>query len=181
MSELNKDAKGPKDAKDTKEPKDKEIKDRESGVGPGRRKTVRKGMFAKDRKLAKSSRLKLLMYGFGDDPNPSADSIALMDDLVIDYITEMCQKVSKVSESRGKLRVEDFKFVLRKDPKKLARVEELLYMNEDIRRAKQLFDEKEMDPTEDPQQQQQQQQQQHQQQQQSQQPQQSQQSQSQSQ
>jgi transcription initiation factor TFIID subunit 13 len=29
------------------------------------------------------------MYGFGDDPNPSADSIALMDDLVIDYITEM--------------------------------------------------------------------------------------------
>jgi transcription initiation factor TFIID subunit 13 len=52
MSELNKDAKGPKEAKDTKEPKDKEIKDRESGVGPGRRKTVRKGMFAKDRKLA---------------------------------------------------------------------------------------------------------------------------------
>lgn len=51
MNELNKDAKGLKDAKDTKEPKDKEIKDRESGVGPGRRKTVRKGMFAKDRKL----------------------------------------------------------------------------------------------------------------------------------
>ncbi|CAO3585643.1 unnamed protein product [Absidia cylindrospora] len=106
-------------------------------------------MFAKD--------LKLLMYGFGDVPNPSADSIALMDDLVIDYITEMCQKVSKVSESRGKLRVEDFKFVLRKDPKKLARVEELLYMNEDIRKAKQLFDEKEMDPAEESQQQQQQQ------------------------
>ncbi|KAI8344482.1 transcription initiation factor IID, 18kD subunit-domain-containing protein [Chlamydoabsidia padenii] len=138
MNDSTKDNKAPKDAKDTKEPKDKELKDRESGVGPGRRKTVRKGMFAKD--------LKLLMYGFGDSPNPSADSIALMDDLVIDYITEMCQKVSKVSESRGKLRVEDFKFVLRKDPKKLARVEELLYMNEDIRRAKQLFDEKEMDP-----------------------------------
>ncbi|KAI8086380.1 transcription initiation factor IID, 18kD subunit-domain-containing protein [Halteromyces radiatus] len=142
MNEPLKDSKTPKDVKD------KDIKDREAGVGPGRRKTVRKGMFAKD--------LKLLMYGFGDAPTPSSDSIALMDDLVIDYITEMCQKVSKVSESRGKLRVEDFKFVLRKDPKKLARVEELLYMNEDIRRAKQLFDEKEMEPTEESQQQQQQ-------------------------
>jgi transcription initiation factor TFIID subunit 13 len=45
--------------------------------------------------------------------------------------------------------VEDFKFVLRKDAKKLARVEELLYMSEDIRRAKQLFDEKEMDPADE--------------------------------
>lgn len=41
--------------------------------------------------------------------------------------------------------MEDFKFVLRKDAKKLARVEELLYMSEDIRRAKQLFEEKEME------------------------------------
>lgn len=45
--------------------------------------------------------------------------------------------------------MEDFKFVLRKDAKKLARVEELLYMSEDIRRAKQLFDEKEMDPADE--------------------------------
>jgi transcription initiation factor TFIID subunit 13 len=45
--------------------------------------------------------------------------------------------------------VEDFKFVLRRDAKKLARVEELLYMSEDIRRAKQLFDEKEMDPADE--------------------------------
>lgn len=29
------------------------------------------------------------MYGFGDVANPAADSIAVMDDLVIDYITEM--------------------------------------------------------------------------------------------
>lgn len=45
--------------------------------------------------------------------------------------------------------MEDFKYILRKDKKKLGRVEELLYMSEDIRRAKQLFDEKEVDPTQD--------------------------------
>ncbi|KAI9031850.1 transcription initiation factor IID, 18kD subunit-domain-containing protein [Phycomyces nitens] len=126
---------------EAKEQKDLAKEHREPGTGPGRRKTVRKGMFAKD--------LKLLMYGFGDVQNPAADSIAVMDDLVIDYITEMCLKASKVAENRGKVRVEDFKHILRKDAKKLARVEELIYMSEDIRRAKQLFDEKEMDPAEE--------------------------------
>lgn len=33
------------------------------------------------------------MYGFGDVPNPAADSIAVMDDLVIDYITEMVSSI----------------------------------------------------------------------------------------
>ncbi|KAL0084591.1 transcription initiation factor IID, 18kD subunit-domain-containing protein [Phycomyces blakesleeanus] len=126
---------------ESREQKDLVKEHREPGTGPGRRKTVRKGMFAKD--------LKLLMYGFGDVQNPAADSIAVMDDLVIDYITEMCLKASKVAENRGKVRVEDFKHILRKDAKKLARVEELIYMSEDIRRAKQLFDEKEMDPAEE--------------------------------
>lgn len=120
----------------------KELKEsKEPGIGPGRRKTVRKGMFSKD--------LRLLMYGFGDVANPAADSIAVMDDLVIDYITDMCQKASSVAENRGKVRVEDFKFVLRNDAKKLARVEELLYMSEDIRRAKQLFDKEEIEPTDE--------------------------------
>ncbi|KAI9351868.1 transcription initiation factor IID, 18kD subunit-domain-containing protein [Pilaira anomala] len=109
--------------------------------GPGRKKTVRKGMFSKD--------LRLLMYGFGDVPTPASDSIAVMDDLVIDYITEMCQKASGVADTRGKVRVEDFQFVLRNDAKKLARVEELLYMSEDIRRAKQSFDPKEMEAAEE--------------------------------
>ena len=60
-----------------------------------------------------------------------------------------CQKASGVAENRGKVRVEDFKFVLRNDAKKLARVEELLYMSEDIRRAKQLFDKEEIEPTDE--------------------------------
>lgn len=34
------------------------------------------------------------MYGFGDVQNPAADSIAVMDDLVIDYIMEMVMSVT---------------------------------------------------------------------------------------
>ena len=30
-----------------------------------------------------------MMYGFGDDQNPYTESVDLVEDLVIDYITEM--------------------------------------------------------------------------------------------
>lgn len=41
------------------------------------------------------------MYGFGDVANPAADSISVLDDLVIDYITDMvtCLRVLFKNES----------------------------------------------------------------------------------
>lgn len=42
----------------------------------------------------------------------------------------------RISTNRGKIKVDDFKFALRKDPKKLARVDELLFMTEVISRAR---------------------------------------------
>jgi len=44
-----------------------------------------------------------------------------------------------------KVTVEDFKLILRNDSKKLSRVEELLYMEQDIKKARQSFDVKEID------------------------------------
>jgi len=40
----------------------------------------------------------------------------------------------------GKLRTDDLLFLLRKDPKKQARVEELLFMNEELKKARKAFD-----------------------------------------
>ncbi|KAL1916196.1 uncharacterized protein VTP21DRAFT_5813 [Calcarisporiella thermophila] len=113
-------------------------KDKEQKVETrGRKPIAKKGLFAKD--------LRLLMYGFGDVQNPSRDSVNVLEEMVIEYITDMCLKAAKVAERRGKVKVDDFKFVLRKDPKKLARVEELLFMSEDIERAKQAFDQEEIE------------------------------------
>jgi len=67
-----------------------------------------------------------------------------MEELVVDYITEMCHKATDIAKER-KVSVEDFKFILRNDPKKLARVEELLHMEQEIKRARQNFDVKEID------------------------------------
>ena len=33
------------------------------------------------------------MYGFGDDQNPYTESVDLLEDLVLDFITEMVRKV----------------------------------------------------------------------------------------
>ena len=35
-----------------------------------------------------------MMYGFGDDQNPYTESVDLLEDLVIEYITEMVRKKS---------------------------------------------------------------------------------------
>jgi transcription initiation factor TFIID subunit 13 len=47
------------------------------------------------------------------------------------------------------VKVDDIKFILRKDPKKMARVEELIYMDDHIRKAKQIVDMNEVESAPD--------------------------------
>lgn len=87
-----------------------------------------------------SKELRCMMYGFGDDQNPYTESVDLLEDLVIEFITEMTKKSMDVGRT-GKISVEDIIFVIRKDPKKYSRVKELLLMNEELRKARKAFDE----------------------------------------
>lgn len=82
-----------------------------------------------------------LMYSFGDDVNPDPEATNVLEEILIDFIMEICYKSQKASGNRGKIKIEDIKFVLRNDTKKLNRVEELLYMQEDIKRARAAFNE----------------------------------------
>jgi len=102
-------------------------------------KNKRKRYFAGD--------LRHMMYGYGDVPNPANDAIELMDDLVVDYIVDITKKASKIAQRRGKMKpgTEDIVFSVRKDPKKLARIEELLRMNEELKKARKAFDVDEME------------------------------------
>ncbi|KAL8620222.1 Transcription initiation factor TFIID subunit 13 [Nucella lapillus] len=92
----------------------------------------RKKMFSKE--------LRCMMYGFGDDQNPYTESVDLLEDLVIEYITEMTKKAMDVGRP-GRIAVEDIIFLIRKDSKKYSRVKELLIMNEELRKARKAFDE----------------------------------------
>lgn len=84
--------------------------------------------------------LRFMMHGFGDDPNPYSETVDLVEDLVMDFVTEMTFKAMEVGKS-GKVHVNDIIFLIRKDPKKYRRVKELLMMNEELKKARKAFEE----------------------------------------
>ncbi|KAJ8474919.1 hypothetical protein ONZ45_g15781 [Pleurotus djamor] len=94
------------------------------------------------------TRVKNLMYGFGDDRNPANDSVNVMEEILVEFILDVCnQAATPMGTSRkARLGIEDLRRVLSRpaDAKKLARMEELLFMQEDIKRARAEFDDDEM-------------------------------------
>ncbi|KAJ3669462.1 hypothetical protein LUZ60_011412 [Juncus effusus] len=92
----------------------------------------KRGFFQKD--------LQHMMYGFGDDPNPLPETVALVEDIVVEYITDLVHKAQNVASKRGKLLTEDFLYLIRKDLPKLHRCTELLSMNEELKQARKAFD-----------------------------------------
>ncbi|TFK29963.1 TFIID-18kDa-domain-containing protein [Coprinopsis marcescibilis] len=99
-----------------------------------KRQSNMRGLFSKD--------LRSLMYGFGDDRNPSNDTVNVMEEILIEYIADVCQ-VAGANSKRSRLSIEDLRKALSRpaDAKKLARLEELLFMQEDIKRARGMFEE----------------------------------------
>ncbi|KAF8503442.1 TFIID-domain-containing protein [Russula emetica] len=115
-----------------------------------------KGLFTKER--ASQSRLVVcnsrfnlhslvrnLMFGFGDDRNPSNDTVNVMEEILVEYIADVCQ-TALAPTKKSRLSIEDFRRALSRpaDAKKLARMEELLFMQEDIKRARAQFNDSEM-------------------------------------
>ncbi|XP_029635563.1 transcription initiation factor TFIID subunit 13 isoform X1 [Octopus sinensis] len=94
----------------------------------------------KRKKIFSKESVRCMMYGFGDDQNPYTESVDLLEDLVVEYITEMTKKAMEVGRP-GRIQVEDIIFLIRKDAKKYSRVKELLTMNEELRKARKAFDE----------------------------------------
>eukprot|EP00250_Pteridium_aquilinum_P001462 c11652_g1_i2 orf=136-561(+) len=92
----------------------------------------KRGMFTRD--------LRLMMYGFGDDPDPIPETVSLVEDILVDYVTDMVHKAQDIASRRGKLTTEDLVFLVRKDSRKFARVKELLAMNEELKRARKAFE-----------------------------------------
>lgn len=82
------------------------------------------------------------MYAYGDSADPLNESVNVLDEIVTEYIVDMCHSAARVASSakRNKIKVDDFKFALRHDSKKLGRVEELLVMSKVIAEARKQFD-----------------------------------------
>lgn len=87
--------------------------------------------------------IRQMMYAFGDHPLPRDDAVDLVEDLTISYITDVLLKaiaINAITSANSKLRCEDIVHVIRKDVKKMARVEELLFMNQELQKARKAFE-----------------------------------------
>lgn len=103
--------------------------DARGGMGAKRK----RGMFARD--------LRYMMYGFGDVRDPNNETVALVEDLMVDFITNIAHQAMECAEKRGgRFSNDDLLYVIRNDEKKLRRVEELMEMNEYLKEARKNFD-----------------------------------------
>ncbi|KAM3173516.1 hypothetical protein ACTXT7_012358 [Hymenolepis weldensis] len=81
--------------------------------------------------------IRMMLYGFGDVENPLPETAALVEEIAIKFIIEMttrCMEIGKI----GKITVEDIAFLLRRDDRKLSRLNELLIVNRVLSKAKNL-------------------------------------------
>jgi len=111
---------------------------RTGGLATGsKRQANLKGLFTKE--------LRNLMYGFGDDRNPANDTVNVMEEILTEYIVDVCSTALGPTR-KSRLSVDDIRRVLARpaDAKKLARMEELLFMQEEIKRAREQFPDNEL-------------------------------------
>ena len=86
-----------------------------------------------------------MMYGFGDDLHPLPQSVALVEDMAVDYLHQVLRRASDAAAERqrggggGAARVQerDLLFAVRKDAKRVARLQELLDVYEEQKEARQ--------------------------------------------
>ncbi|KAG2322585.1 hypothetical protein Bca52824_015798, partial [Brassica carinata] len=58
--------------------------------------------------------LQHMMYGFGDEQNPLPETVALVEDIVVEYVTDLTHKAQEIGTRRGRLLVDDFLYLIRK-------------------------------------------------------------------
>lgn len=97
------------------------------------KKLKRTNLFAKD--------VGSLLYAYGDVAQPLPETVQCLDELVSGYLVDVCSAAYRTAHGsrRSKLKLEDFKFAIRRDAIKLGRAEELIATNKLITEAKRQF------------------------------------------
>ncbi|KAF2231241.1 TFIID-18kDa-domain-containing protein [Viridothelium virens] len=89
-----------------------------------------------------TSDLEAFLYAFGDTPPSLPSTIRTLDEIITDFIIETCHEAALCASysRRAKIKVDDFKFTLRKDGKKLGRVADMLARDAEIKNQRRGFD-----------------------------------------
>lgn len=86
--------------------------------------------------------MEAFLHAYGSARPTLPSTISILDTILTDFIIETCHEaaLSASYSRRQKIKVEDFKFVLRKDTKKLGRVTELLNLEKVQREMRKAYD-----------------------------------------
>ncbi|KAF2280567.1 TFIID-18kDa-domain-containing protein [Westerdykella ornata] len=89
--------------------------------------------------------LEAFLIAYGDSDNPLPETVKVLDEIITDYIIETCHEAAAVAHHarRAKIKLEDFKFMLRRDTTKLGRLSEMLERDKLLKTQRKLFDENE--------------------------------------
>uniref|UniRef100_A0A915ENR8 Transcription initiation factor TFIID subunit 13 n=1 Tax=Ditylenchus dipsaci TaxID=166011 RepID=A0A915ENR8_9BILA len=116
---------------------DDEDEGEEGAVGPGG--SASKKKTPEERKFVFRRELRAMLYGFGDNKSPADNTMDVLEQIVVDYIRQVCQKALAVGKP-NKLLLEDIHYLIRRDQKKFSRVKELLSMSEELKKARKAFE-----------------------------------------
>lgn len=83
-----------------------------------------------------------LLYAFGDSSQPLSSTMAVLDEILTDFIIETCHAAALCASysRRQKIKIDDFRWVLRKNPALLGRVNEQLFREKYIKSQRRLVD-----------------------------------------
>jgi transcription initiation factor TFIID subunit 13 len=83
------------------------------------------------------------LFAHGDSQQPLESTRRVLDEIVTDFITELCFEAARSASQAGrqKIKVDDIKFACRKNPQFLGKIEEVFTKKSDIDKIRKTFDE----------------------------------------
>ncbi|KAI6248340.1 Transcription initiation factor TFIID subunit 13 [Erysiphe necator] len=86
--------------------------------------------------------LQQFLFGYGDDPQSLEPVKRILDELLTDFITELCFEAHRSAQVSGrqKIKLEDIKFACRKNPIYLGKIKEVQDKKAEIDAARKLLD-----------------------------------------
>lgn len=83
-----------------------------------------------------------MLYAFGDDKNPLDETVRVLDEIATDFLIETCHTAAKSAEYSGrtKIKLDDFKFAIRRDELLTGRQKELLGADKLLKDARRIED-----------------------------------------
>jgi transcription initiation factor TFIID subunit 13 len=86
--------------------------------------------------------VQMLLYAHGDVPNSLDTTKKVLDEILSDFIIDLCFEADRPAQLAGrqKVKLEDFKFACRKDPIRLGKLEEVFAKKAEIDAARKAVD-----------------------------------------